>query len=282
MFSFSCAWINGWVKNREAGDWRRHRAHYDVTVMFKRFFFFWNDVNTKYDTRLGITDSKACAKFRCGSVGLSNHRPVAVLSIWWNGIWDWEAGEKVIPNNMTRGQSWERQPLPCSLWEWYVFHAAMSKLSDQEVWKAPHDSWSYLNLKLLVTKILKNGMYSLEATVTLTWRTADLFLISLRWRHNGPDGVSNHQPHGCLLTRLFRRRSKKTSKLRVTGLCMGNSPMTGEFPAQRASNAENVSIWWRHHMWITCTCIICACGEFVFNVGIQWRLPQTWVNNFEF
>ena len=43
------------------------------------------------------------------------------------------------------------------------------------------------------------------------------------------------------------RRSKKTSKLRVTGLCARNSPVTGEFPAQMASNAENVSIWWRHH-----------------------------------
>ena len=46
----------------------------------------------------------------------------------------------------------------------------------------------------------------------------------LRWRHNGPDSVSNHQPHVCLLNRLFRRRSKETSKLRVTGLCVGNSP----------------------------------------------------------
>ena len=43
-------------------------------------------------------------------------------------------------------------------------------------------------------------------------------------------------------TVLFRRRSKKTSKLRVAGLCEGNSPGTGEFPAQIASNAENVSI----------------------------------------
>ena len=65
--------------------------------------------------------------------------------------------------------------------------------------------------------------------------------------HNGRNGVSNHQPYDCLLNRLFRRRSKKTSKIRVTGLCAGNSPVTGEFPAQRASNAENVSIWWRHH-----------------------------------
>ena len=39
---------------------------------------------------------------------------------------------------------------------------------------------------------------------------------------------------------------RKKSKLRVTGLCAGNSPVTGEFPAQMASNTENVSIWWRH------------------------------------
>ena len=61
---------------------------------------------------------------------------------------------------------------------------------------------------------------------------------TLQWRHNGIDGVSNHQPHHCLLSRLFGRRSKKTSKLRVTGLCAGNSLRTGEFPAQMASNAE--------------------------------------------
>ena len=39
-----------------------------------------------------------------------------------------------------------------------------------------------------------------------------------------------------------KRRWKKTSKPRVTGLCAGNSPVTGEFPAQRASNTEKVSI----------------------------------------
>ena len=65
----------------------------------------------------------------------------------------------------------------------------------------------------------------------------------LRWRHNERDGVSIQQPHDCLLNRLFRRRSKETSKLRDTGLCDGNSPVT----AQRASNAEKASIWWRHH-----------------------------------
>ena len=49
---------------------------------------------------------------------------------------------------------------------------------------------------------------------------------SLQWSHNRHDGVSNHQPDDCLL----------------------NSPMTREFPSQRVSNAENVSIWWRHHV----------------------------------
>ena len=70
---------------------------------------------------------------------------------------------------------------------------------------------------------------------------------ALQWRHNGCDSVSNHQSHDCLLNRLFRPRSKKTSKLRVTGLCAGNSPGTSEFPAQMANYAENVSNWWRHH-----------------------------------
>ena len=70
---------------------------------------------------------------------------------------------------------------------------------------------------------------------------------TLQSRHNGHDSVSNHQHHDCLLNRLFRRRSKKTPKLRVTGLCAGNSPGTGEFHAQMVSNAEDVSIWWRHH-----------------------------------
>ena len=54
----------------------------------------------------------------------------------------------------------------------------------------------------------------LSITVTSWWA---------RWRLKS-------QPHDCLLSRLFRRRSKKTSKLRFTGLCEGNSPVTGEFP----------------------------------------------------
>ena len=83
------------------------------------------------------------------------------------------------------------------------------------------------------------------------YHTARHTVCSLQWRHNGRDSVSNHRRLHCLLNRLFRRRSKKASKLLITGLCEGNSPVTGEFPSQRASNVENVSIWWRHPVWIS-------------------------------
>ena len=68
----------------------------------------------------------------------------------------------------------------------------------------------------------------------------------LQWRHNGRDSVSNHQPHDCLLNLLFRRRSKKSSKLRLTGLFVGNSPGTVEYPAQMVSLSEKIPIWRRH------------------------------------
>ena len=79
--------------------------------------------------------------------------------------------------------------------------------------------------------------------VTKSWG----YFWPLQWRHNERDGAWNHQRLGCLINHLFRRWSNKTSKLHVTGLCEGYSPVTGEFPTQRASIAENVSIWWRHH-----------------------------------
>ena len=53
---------------------------------------------------------------------------------------------------------------------------------------------------------------------------------SLQWRHNEHYGVSNYQLYDCLLNRIFRRRSKKTSKRRLIGLCEGNSPVTGDSP----------------------------------------------------
>ena len=86
----------------------------------------------------------------------------------------------------------------------------------------------------------------------LIWKPRETLCKSLHWRHNGHDRVSNHQPHGCLLNRLFRRRSREIWKLLVTergrrtmmtssngnifrvprALCVGNSSVTGKFSAQ--------------------------------------------------
>ena len=64
-----------------------------------------------------------------------------------------------------------------------------------------------------------------------------------QWRHNGHDGVSNHQPHHYSLNRSVRHRSKNTSKLHGTDLCV-----TGEFPHKRPVMQKMFSLfWWRHH-----------------------------------
>ena len=127
MFSFICAWINRGLNNREAGDLRHYRAHYDVIAMPLSVFQL-----------------------------LYLHCMICYICMF------------------------------CS----YVFYRKC--LYRRGVTKGP-----------------------------------------LHWRHNELDGVSDHQPHDCLLTCLFRHRSNKTSKIRVTGLCEGNSPGTGEFPAQK-------------------------------------------------
>ena len=71
--------------------------------------------------------------------------------------------------------------------------------------------------------------------------------VTIQWRHNEHDDVSNHRRLDCLLNRLFRRRSTKTSKLPVTGPFEGNPPVAGGFPSQRTRNVGNVSSWWVHH-----------------------------------
>ena len=100
----------------------------------------------------------------------------------------------------------------------------------------------YMSTVICTSSVQKNS-HTAES-VKRSWLRV---LLTLQWRHNEHDGISGHQRLSCLLNRLFRRRSKKTSKLCVTGLYVGNSPVTGEFHAPRASNAENVSNWWHHH-----------------------------------
>ena len=67
--------------------------------------------------------------------------------------------------------------------------------------------------------VLSGWLFITKTTIPHWWLSH-----TLRWRHSGSESVSNHQPHDCLLNGLFRRRSKKTWKLCVTGLCAGKSP----------------------------------------------------------
>ena len=133
-------------------------------------------------------------------------------------------------------QIWGRDKMTAVYWLWLHFYPKFPEICFRDpINSKPHRFRQWW----------KDAMLLFELMV-VAWFIERLG-SSLQWRHNGRDSVSNHQPLHCLLNRLFRRRSKKTSKLRVTGLCAGNSPGTGEFPAQMASYAENVSIWWRHH-----------------------------------
>ena len=86
---------------------------------------------------------------------------------------------------------------------------------------------------------------SSQSGMTLGW------MPQIWWHYNDVIMIAMASQITCLTivlsNRLFRRRSKIIPKLRVIGLCEGNSQMSGEFPAQGASNVEHASIWWRHH-----------------------------------
>ena len=183
------------MNNREAGDLRRHRAHYDVIVMF------W-----------------LSRPIHSGRVYIG--RPVRWIIHWWQY-------PKLIICDL------------CSLSRWMCF---MYRLIENSYY-----CFRSVRVPFFGCEKLHSGLLALCEGI----QPGHKWPFSLQWCHYELDDVSSHQSHDCLLNRYFRRRSKKTPKIRVTGLCEGNSPVTGEFPAQRASNAENVSSWWRHHILLS-------------------------------
>ena len=95
-----------------------------------------------------------------------------------------------------------------------------------------YDDQTTITTKYLLKDTPNQQRHSTDSiTVTSQWA---------RWRLKSPASPLFTQP-------FIQEQMKEKSKLRITGLCAGNSPVTGEFPAQMAINAENVSIWWRHH-----------------------------------
>ena len=108
-------------------------------------------------------------------------------------------------------------------------------------WVSIHQTWVTLSLKF--SKISVKILCCECQTRNWIWwcRLQQKGDHSVQWRHNAHEGDSTG-----LLNRLLWRRSKKTSKLCVTGLCV-TGPVTSGFPLQRASDVNYVPIWWRHH-----------------------------------
>ena len=109
------------------------------------------------------------------------------------------------------------------------FGNTVYNMRTQNAWLHASETSVYVSPQCVLlsssTGVLKNGLY-----------------VTLLCRHNELNVVSNLRSLDGLLDRLLRRKSKKTWKLRVTGLCAGNSLLSGEFLSQRASNAENIPI----------------------------------------
>ena len=134
---------------------------------------------------------------------------------------------------------WQRPscivPFISSLWDAYISY--FSQFIIDHSWKClcatrwlpcyprrPQQTKWQMCWWLCVKMIWGARMYLRNTSRTTPWMSVGWVFALLR-PHNGRDGVSNHQPHHRLLNRSFRRRSKKTSKLRITGLCAGNSPV---------------------------------------------------------
>ena len=115
----------------------------------------------------------------------------------------------------------------------------------------------HLNISLLqyMNAVLVYSRHWSTADTPIYHAVTDVQLIhnATYMRHyNEHDGVSNHQPHHCLLKHLFRCRSKKTSKLPVTGLCEGNPPVSGRFHPHKGPVTRKIFHLMTSSCWKDC------------------------------
>ena len=103
--------------------------------------------------------------------------------------------------------------------------------------------------------------------------------VLLQCRHNECYVVSNHQPHDCLLNRLFRCISKKTSKLRVIGLCEGNAPHKGPV-TRKMLPFDDVIMWcWNQNIpGELAQYNGCSCPAVVLLLQCKWSGGHIYIN----
>ena len=124
-----------------------------------------------------------------------------------------------------------------------------------------HFEWAHYIVNRRLSKIVLM-IREILANVRICWNCACWWLsIALQWRRIEGNGVSNHQSLDCSLNHVFRRWSKKTSTLRVTGLCEGNLPV--DSPHKGPVTRKNASIWWRFR--------VLRKIDDIFSVGISFR-----------
>ena len=194
------------------------------------------------------------------------HAQPAILRIWQKGPWRCTRVNNIY-NIELIGRSWSTDcfyPLSCLpqvresgtqndfiTWQLHLgvsFHLCSHTLRNKailiitllgyrhqliSILCTPVDSKLYI-LRLSHRWFAKiNSIYSIHCRGMLQYKTLFRKDISpsLQWRHNGRDNVSNHQPHDCLLSRLFRHRSKKTSKFRAS-LAFVRSPVNSPHKGQ--------------------------------------------------
>ena len=182
--------------NREAGDLRRHHPSYDVIVMLWRFFCHWLHPKLSWWQ----------LETKCYHNGIT-------VSCYMNAFINQHFSCDILLTFNTFSHAF------------YVNHGIMIKCHKVLLESCQHKNWilerGYIASPEKVTSLLNQ-----RSVYRMTQKAIDEWSIwkvqEIQWDHNERDGVSNHQPHDCLL-------SEKTSKLRVTGLCAGTSPATGEF-----------------------------------------------------
>ena len=134
-----------------------------------------------------------------------------------------------------------------SWWLTWLFTSILSTIA------APYLMITVVNMMIACSWILYTlyfrlcDQYTIEPKYTTVFSRTNNYIIATSNEHQD---ILIHLLFACLISSLFKHTPKKTSKLCITGLSKGNSQVSGWFPLQRASNAENDFISWCHHLSI--------------------------------
>ena len=200
-FYLICSWINGWVNNGEAGGLRCHGAHYNVTVMIYHEIFVIHPDHNEH-----------CAVWKLfgqNSIRTVSHHHTKFQRVWpvIRYFFCISAREAMC--------MWHLTLCICTS-KLFLDIGHLTIIPKQNCSWSTMPQWR--NIKVQRITLTSGNRIPLELYPNTC--------CASQWRHKECDSFLDHWRLDCLLNRLFKRRSKKTSKLRVAGLCAGKSPVT--------------------------------------------------------